>query len=223
MNAYLGRAPVALAVTALAVTLTACGGSDGSDGSGDKGDSGAAVRIGLLLPENETARYEKFDKPLMEKKVALLTLGKGKVLYANAGGDAARQSAQADAMIKDKVDVLVIDAVDSKAIAGAVTKAKDAGIAVVAYDRLAEGPIDAYTSFDNEDVGRVQGKALLDALGDKARTGTIVMMNGAVTDPNAASFKSGARSVLDGKVNVGKEYDTVEWKPENATANMAAA
>ncbi|WP_053685929.1 sugar ABC transporter substrate-binding protein [Streptomyces sp. IGB124] len=223
MNAYLGRAPVALAVAALAVTLTACGGSDGSDGSGDKGDSGAAVRIGLLLPETETARYEKFDKPLMEKKVALLTLGKGKVLYANAGGDAVRQSAQADAMIKDKVDVLVIDAVDSKAIAGAVTKAKDAGIAVVAYDRLAEGPIDAYTSFDNEDVGRVQGKALLDALGDKARTGKIVMMNGAVTDPNAASFKSGARSVLDGKVNVGKEYDTVEWKPENATANMTAA
>ncbi|KJK42730.1 substrate-binding domain-containing protein, partial [Streptomyces sp. NRRL F-4428] len=207
MNAYLGRAPVALAVTALAVTLTACGGSDGSDGSGGSGDSSGEVRIGLLLPENETARYEKFDKPLMEKKVALLTLGKGKVLYANAAGDAVRQSAQADAMIKDKVDVLVIDAVDSKAIAAAVTKAKAAGIAVVAYDRLAEGPIDAYTSFDNEDVGRVQGKALLDALDDKARTGKIVMMNGAVTDPNAASFKAGARSVLDGKVNVGKEYD----------------
>ncbi|WP_030776971.1 substrate-binding domain-containing protein [Streptomyces sp. NRRL F-2664] len=219
MNAYLGRTPVALAVAALAVTLTACGGSD----SGGDGGSGDAVRIGLLLPENETARYEKFDKPLMEKKVAVMTLGKGKVLYANAGGDAARQTSQADAMIKDKVDVLVIDAVDSKAIAASVTKAKEAGIAVVAYDRLAEGPIDAYTSFDNEDVGRVQGKALLEALGDKARTGRIVMMNGAVTDPNAASFKSGARSVLDGKVNVGKEYDTVEWKPENATANMTAA
>lgn len=82
MNAYLGRAPVALAVAALAVTLTACGTTEaGSAGSGGDG----AVRIGLLLPENETARYEKFDKPLMEKKVALLTLGKGKVLYANAG------------------------------------------------------------------------------------------------------------------------------------------
>ncbi|MFE0606092.1 sugar ABC transporter substrate-binding protein [Streptomyces sp. NPDC058892] len=219
MNVYLGRAPVALAVAALAVTVTACGTTDGAADAG----SSDAVRIGLLLPENETARYEKFDKPLMEKKVALLTLGKGRVFYANAAGDAARQSAQADEMIKDKVDVLVIDAVDSKAIAGAVVKAKEAGIAVVAYDRLAEGPIDAYTSFDNEDVGRVQGKALLAALGDRARTGRIVMMNGAVTDPNAASFKAGARSVLDGKVNVGKEYDTVEWKPENAGTNMAAA
>ncbi len=49
------------------------------------------------------------------------------------------------------------------------------------------------------------------------------MMNGAITDPNAALFKSGAKSVLDGKVKYGKEYDTKEWKPENANANMEAA
>nr|MDT0518788.1 substrate-binding domain-containing protein [Streptomyces sp. DSM 41633] len=218
MNANLGRAAVGLAVSALTVTLAACGGAEEVDSGSD-----GAVKVGLLLPENETARYEKFDKPLMEKKVALLTLGKGKVVYDNAMGDAAKQNSQVDAMIAKKVDVLIIDAVDSKAIAGAVTKAKGAGIAVVAYDRLAEGPIDAYTSFDNEDVGRVQGKALLEALGDKARSGKIVMMNGAVTDPNAAQFRTGARSVLEGKVNVGKEYDTVEWKPENANSNMAAA
>ncbi|MFD9366428.1 substrate-binding domain-containing protein [Streptomyces sp. NPDC060020] len=220
MNVYVGRAAVGLAVSALTVTLAACGGADDGDGAGG---SEGAVKIGLLLPENETARYEKFDKPLIEKKVALLTLGKGKVVYANAMGDAAKQNAQVDEMIGSKVDALIIDAVDAKTIAGAVAKAKAAGIAVVAYDRLAEGPIDAYTSFDNEDVGRVQGKALLEALGDKARNGKIVMMNGAVTDPNAAQFRSGARSVLDGKVNVGKEYDTVEWKPENANTNMAAA
>ncbi|MFB7900661.1 substrate-binding domain-containing protein, partial [Streptomyces xiamenensis] len=137
--------------------------------------------------------------------------------------DATTQNSQVDTMITNKVDVLIIDAVDSKAIAGSVKKAKDAGIPVVSYDRLAEGPIDAYTSFDNEEVGKVQGKALLEALGDKAKDGQIVMMNGSVTDPNAKLFKSGAHSELDGKVNVGKEYDTVEWKPENATANMAAA
>ncbi|MEU3922965.1 substrate-binding domain-containing protein, partial [Streptomyces sp. NPDC029004] len=94
---------------------------------------------------------------------------------------------------------------------------------VVAFDRLAEGPIDAYTSFDNEEVGHVQGKALLTALGAKAKDGQIVMMNGAVTDPNAALFKKGAHAELDGKVTVGKEYDTKEWKPENANANMEAA
>jgi len=104
-----------------------------------------------------------------------------------------------------------------------VQKAKDAGIPVVAYDRLAQGPIDAYTSFDNETVGKTQGQALLKALGSKAKSGKIVMMNGSVTDPNAAQFKKGAHEVLDGKVNVGKEYDTKEWKPENANSNMEGA
>ncbi|WP_030194972.1 sugar ABC transporter substrate-binding protein [Streptomyces sp. NRRL S-87] len=222
MNTRLGRATVAVAACAITVSLAACGAEedDARPGGSVKSD---AVKVGLLLPENETARYEKFDKPLIEKKVRNFTLGKGKVLYANAQQDAAVQSTQVDAMIADKVDVLIIDAVDSKAIADSVRKAKRAGIPVVAYDRLAEGPIDAYASFDNEDVGKVQGKALLDALGDKARSGRIVMMNGSPTDPNARQFKQSAHAVLDGAVNVGKEYDTADWKPENATANMAAA
>ncbi|MFD5029960.1 substrate-binding domain-containing protein [Streptomyces sp. NPDC058220] len=219
------RAAVATAATAMAVSLAACGSAkeSGDKAEASKSDKKGPITIGLLLPENQTARYEKFDKPLIEKKVAELTDGTGKVLYANAKQDATLQNQQVDTMITNKVDVLVVDAVDSKAIAGSVTKAKDAGIPVVAYDRLAEGPIDAYTSFDNEEVGRVQGKALVEALGSKAKSGQIVMMNGAVTDPNAALFKKGAHSELDGKVNIGKEYDTKEWKPENANANMEGA
>lgn len=226
MNTRMRRAAVAVAATAMAVSLAACGSAKESgekaNGSGTPA-AGDAIKIGLLLPENQTARYEKFDKPLIEKKIAELTGGKAEVIYANAKQDATTQNAQVDTMITNKVNALIIDAVDAKAIAGSVKKAKEAGIPVVAYDRLAEGPIDAYTSFDNEEVGRVQGKALLEALGDKAKAGQVVMMNGSVTDPNAALFKKGAHSVLDGKVTIGKEYDTKEWKPENANTNMAAA
>ncbi|MCB5165539.1 substrate-binding domain-containing protein [Streptomyces bambusae] len=226
MNTRMRRAAVAVAATAMAVSLAACG---SAKESGDKTKESAPpaagddIKVGLLLPENQTARYEAFDKPLIEKKIAELTGGKAEVVYANAKQDATAQNSQVDTMITNKVNVLILDAVDSKAIAGAVKRAKDAGIPVVAYDRLAEGPIDAYTSFDNEEVGKVQGKALLEALGGKAKNGQIVMMNGSVTDPNAALFKKGAHSVLDGKVNIGKEYDTVEWKPENANTNMAGA
>ncbi|MFG2297669.1 substrate-binding domain-containing protein [Streptomyces sp. NPDC048603] len=227
MNTRMRRAAVAVAATAMAVSLAACGsakeaGEKPKDSTGTA-TAGEAIKVGLLLPENQTARYEKFDKPLIEKQVKELTGGKGEVVYANAKQSATTQNSQVDTMITNKVDVLILDAVDSKAIASAVKKAKDAGIPVVAYDRLAEGPIDAYTSFDNEEVGKVQGKALLTALGDKAKAGDIVMMNGSVTDPNAALFKKGAHAELDGKVNIGKEYDTVEWKPENANTNMAAA
>ncbi|MBB5124720.1 D-xylose transport system substrate-binding protein [Streptomyces albaduncus] len=226
MNTRMRRAAVAIAASAMAVSLAACGSAAESGDKKDSGESAAKgddIKVGLLLPENQTARYEKFDKPLIEKKVKELTNNKGEVVYANAKQDASLQNQQVDTMVTNKVDVLIVDAVDSKAIAGSVKKAKDAGIPVVAYDRLAEGPIDAYTSFDNVTVGKTQGEALLEALGDKAKDGQIVMMNGSSTDPNAAMFKEGAHSVLDGKVKVGREYDTKEWKPENANANMEGA
>jgi D-xylose transport system substrate-binding protein len=229
VNTRMRRAAFGVAAAAMAVSLAACGSakeagdnnnSSSSSSSANKGDD---IKIGLLLPENQTARYEKFDRPQIEKKVAELTHNKGKVVYANAKQDATLQNQQVETMITNKVDVLIVDAVDSKAIRNSIQKAKDAGIKVVAYDRLAEGPIDAYTSFDNVTVGKTQGEALLKALGSKAKSGKIVMMNGSATDPNAAQFKQGAHSVLDGKVNIGKEYDTKEWKPENANSNMEGA
>jgi D-xylose transport system substrate-binding protein len=227
VNTRMRRAAVAVATTAMAVSLAACGSAKESDGGSDSSDSAAKkgddIKVGLLLPENQTARYEKFDKPMIEKKVKELTNNKGEVVYANAKQDASLQNQQVDTMVTNKVDVLIVDAVDYKAIAGSVKKAKEAGIKVVAFDRLAEGPIDAYTSFDNVTVGKTQGDALLEALGDKAKDGQIVMMNGSSTDPNAAQFKEGAHSALDGKVKVGREYDTKEWKPENANANMEGA
>ncbi|MFB7111552.1 sugar ABC transporter substrate-binding protein [Streptomyces sp. NPDC056291] len=221
------RAAFAVAAGAMAVSLAACGSAKESGGDSSKSagseKKGDAIKVGLLLPENQTARYEKFDRPLIEKKVAELTGNKGKVVYANAKQDATLQSQQVETMITNKVDVLIVDAVDAAAIKNSVQKAKDAGIPVVAYDRLAQGPIDAYTSFDNVTVGKTQGEALLKALGAKAKSGKIVMMNGSSTDPNAKQFKDGAHSVLDGKVNIGKEYDTKEWKPENANSNMEGA
>ncbi len=211
----------------MAVSLAACGSAKQSGNSSSSSSGGAkkgdAIKVGLLLPENQTARYEKFDRPLIEKKVKELTNGKGEVVYANAKQDPSTQNQQVDTMITNKVDVLIVDAVDAAAIKSSVEKAKGAGIPVVAYDRLAQGSISAYTSFDNTTVGKVQGEALLKALGSKAKSGKIVMMNGSVTDPNAAQFKAGAHQVLNGKVDIGKEYDTKEWKPENANANMEGA
>ncbi|MFG2353459.1 sugar ABC transporter substrate-binding protein [Streptomyces sp. NPDC048521] len=222
------RAAVAVAAGAMAVSLAACGSAKESKGndssSSSSANKGDDIKVGLLLPENKTARYEKFDRPLIEKKIKELTNGKADVQYNNARQDANLQAQQVDTMITNKVDVLIVDAVDAKAIQNSVQKAVDAGIKVVAYDRLAEGPISAYTSFDNEEVGKTQGQALLTALGSKAtKSSKIVMINGSVTDPNAAQFKKGAHSVLDGKVTIAKEYDTKEWSPDNANSEMEAA
>ncbi|MET7289869.1 substrate-binding domain-containing protein [Streptomyces sp. NPDC005573] len=219
------RIAISVAAPTMILSLAGCGALDaagsGASASPTKGDQ---VTVGLLLPEKANTRYDKFDFPIIKDKVAELTHKKGKVVYANADADATRQAGQMQGMIDDHVDVILVDAVDSHAIAGEVRKAKDAGIPVIAYDRLAEGPIDAYISFDNELVGEVQGRSLLEAMGAKTGTSSkIVMMNGSPTDPNAKQFKQGALSELSDKVTIAKSYDTTDWKPENATANMTEA
>jgi D-xylose transport system substrate-binding protein len=224
-NTWLRRTAIALASSATAVSLAACGVVDGIGGSNTKASptKGDDITVGLLLPEKANTRYEKFDYPIIKEQVAKLTNNKGKVDYANAGQSAPKQLEQLQQMVNDKVDVILVDAVDSKSIASGVQKAKDAGIPVIAYDRLAQGPIDAYISFDNELVGQVQGKALLEALGTNASSKKIVMMNGSPTDPNAAQFKSGAMGELTGKVVISKSYDTKDWDPVVGKANMEKA
>ncbi|MGQ4380126.1 sugar ABC transporter substrate-binding protein [Streptomyces sp. SAS_267] len=220
-NTGLRRTVIAVASSATALTLAGCGvvdfGGSGTTASATKGDD---ITVGLLLPEKGNTRYEKFDYPIIREQVQKLTEKKGDVLYLNAEQDAAKQLRQMQQMIDDKVDVILVDAVDSVTIAKGVRKAKEAGIPVIAYDRLAQGPIDAYISFDNELVGETQGKALVAALGSNTASKKIIMMNGSVTDPNAAQFKKGAESELKDKVIVASEYDTKDWDPANAKVNM---
>jgi len=212
------------AASTMTLALGACGGlgvtGDSSEASPTKGND---ITVGLLLPETANTRYDKFDYPIIKQKVESLTSRQGKVVYRNADADAKKQAQQLQQLVDDQVDVILLDAVDAHAIASGVQKAKDAGIPVIAYDRLAEGPIDAYVSFDNELVGEVQGRSLLEAMGEVDSSDKIVMMNGSLTDPNAKQFKSGALSELKGTVDIAKSYDTKDWKPENAQANMTEA
>ncbi|MFE0510305.1 substrate-binding domain-containing protein [Streptomyces sp. NPDC058964] len=219
------RIAISVALSTMTLSLAGCGvlnaTGDSSDASPTKGND---VTVGLLLPETANTRYAKFDYPIIKHKIADLTRNRGRVEYANAAASVSKQAQQMRQMVADKVDVILLDAVDSHAIAGEVKKAKDAGIPVIAYDRLSEGPIDAYISFDNELVGEVQARTLLEALGSNVDTSDkVVMVNGSLTDPNAKQFKQGALSELTGKVTIAEKYDTKDWKPENATSEMTDA
>jgi D-xylose transport system substrate-binding protein len=214
------RAQVGTVVGAvLLLVLTGCGSKSGSSSSGGGAKTGS---IALLLPESKTARYESQDRPLFEAKLKELCAS-CTIVYSNADQDANKQQQQAEAALTKGVKVMVLDPVDGKAAANIAAKAQQQGVKVLSYDRLTQGPIDAYISFDNERVGKLQGEALLQALGDKAKAGDTVMINGDPTDNNATLFKKGAHSVLDGKVNVGKEYDTPMWSPDNAQREMEQA
>ncbi|MFD3824587.1 sugar ABC transporter substrate-binding protein [Streptomyces sp. NPDC058625] len=214
------------ALAALSVlSLSACGalGTTGAEGDAASSAHRNDITVGLLLPDKDTARFEKFDRPLVQERVGVLTGEEGRVVYANAEGSTAKQSEQFGRLVADEVDVILVAAVDAKAIGPDVEKAKKAGIPVIAYDRLAEGPIDAYVSHDNELVGEVQGRAIVDALGGEAENSKIVMMNGEPADPNTALFKAGAMSELNGNVDIAESYDTEKWLPAVAKANMKKA
>jgi D-xylose transport system substrate-binding protein len=211
-----------IAGAALMLALTGCGDNGGGDSGGGGGGGEKTGTIALLLPETKTARYESQDRPLFEKKFKELC-PTCEILYSNAEQDATKQQQQAEAALTKGAKVLVLDPVDGKAATNIVAKAQQQGVKVLSYDRLTQGPIDAYISFDNERVGKLQGEALLKALGDKASSGQIVMINGDPTDNNATLFKKGAHSVLDGKVQIGKEYDTPQWSPDNAQRQMEQA
>ncbi|HZN17982.1 MAG TPA: substrate-binding domain-containing protein [Micromonosporaceae bacterium] len=181
--------------------------------------------IALLLPESKTTRYEAFDRPLFEAKVKTLCAACN-VLYFNADQDAAKQQQQVETALAQGADVLVLDAVDAAAVAPLVNQAKQKKVPVVAYDRLISGIDYAYyVSFNNVRVGEMQGQALLDAMNERGTTakGKIVMIHGAPTDPSSADYKKGAHSVLDGKVAIGREFDTPDWSPDKAQQEMEQA
>jgi D-xylose transport system substrate-binding protein len=214
------RAAVSVAISALAVSVAACG--KAGDKDNDSGSDTGGKSIGLLLPDNVTARYEKFDKPYFEDKVKELC-GDCTVSYANAAADPAKQAQQMSSMVTKGVKVIVVSAQDSAAIKSSIKSAVDKGVKVIAYDRLAQGPVSAYVSFDNVKVGELQGQALLDALGSKATPKSkVVMINGDDADPNAAQFKEGAHKVLDGKVDIAYEQSGL-WKDTVAAQKMSAA
>ncbi|MFT4284067.1 MAG: sugar ABC transporter substrate-binding protein [Protaetiibacter sp.] len=214
------RAPraVVLAIASLVAAL-ALGGCTNGVTTGVSGDP-AHAKIGLLLPDSVTARYESADRPYFEQRIAELC-GGCEVLYANADGDAAKQQQQAESMLTQGVRVLVLDPFDGVAAASIVGLAKARGVPVIAYDRLIASPdLAYYISFDNELVGRLQAQALVDRLselGVAPGDGGILMVNGSPTDNNASQFKKGAHEVIDGSgYEVLAEFDTPGWDPAKA-------
>jgi D-xylose transport system substrate-binding protein len=207
-----------------ALGLVACGGDDDSStggGGGGSGGGGKANTIALLLPETKTTRYEEKDRPLFTAKVKELCPD-CKVFYQNASQDANKQQQQAEAAITKGAKVLVLDAVDVSSVGPIVKHANQKNIPVIAYDRLIpDQDIAFYVSFDNVKQGRVQAQSLLDKLGSGAKGKSIVMVNGAPTDPSAGDYKKGAHQVFDKSgVKIAKEFDTPDWSPDKAQTEM---
>ncbi|GMA22573.1 ABC transporter substrate-binding protein [Luteimicrobium album] len=209
----------ASAVAGALVTLTACANGVSPEGSRTGTRPATEAKIGLLLPDSVTPRYSTADYPLFKAAVAE-RCPRCQVLYQNAAGSAAAQQQQAQAMITQDVSVLVLDPFDRQAAAAIVTQARAKGIPVIAYDRLVDsGGLAAYVSFDNEKIGELQARSLVDrmrALGLPDDAG-ILEINGSPTDNNARLYQQGARNVLKTTgYRVLGSFDTPGWDPIKA-------
>ena len=133
---------------------------------------------------------------------------------------------QAEAALTQGAKVLVLDAVDAASADVIVKRANAQKVPVLAYDRLIPNAnIDAYVSFDNVRVGKLQATALTQKLKSMGQAApTITMINGAPTDNNAGLFKKGALSVFNTSgVKIGKQFDTPDWSPDKAQNEMQQA
>jgi D-xylose transport system substrate-binding protein len=187
--------------TALVLSLAACGGDSGgeagSDGGGDGGGSEAGGKVGVILPDTESSvRWENFDRPYLE--AAFEEAG---VEYdiQNAEGDAQRQATIAEQMITEGATVLAIVNLDSASGAQIQEQAAAEGVQTIDYDRLTlGGSAEYYVSFDNTEVGRLQGQGLAQCLeANGVPQGNIAFLNGSPDDNNATLFSQGAHEVLD--------------------------
>lgn len=201
--------------------LTACGGSDsegGSDGGSDGGSSGEATgKVGVILPDSKSSvRWETQDRPNLEAAFEAAGL---ESIIQNAEASPDTYGQLCDQMITEGVNVLIATNLDPDSGKACIDKAKDAGVAVIDYDRLTlGGGADYYVSFDNVVVGELQGQGLIDCLNAKDVTsGNIAFINGAATDNNATLFKQGYEQVIkdDGSFTVVADQ-TGEWDPNVA-------
>ncbi|MBB5808653.1 D-xylose transport system substrate-binding protein [Saccharothrix ecbatanensis] len=194
--------------TGLAVAMTACGantssGGNTTDTNTNSGSGGA--KVGVILPETaSSARWEGFDKPLLEKALKAEGL---EADIQNAQGEVQKFSTLADGMINAGVKVLIIATPNSEIGATVAKKAEAQGIPVIDYDRLnLGGSSKYYVSFDNVKVGELQGEGMLQGLAALApgkKPAEIIEIEGAPTDNNATLFHQGQKKVLEPKYTSG--------------------
>lgn len=134
----------------------------------------------------------------------------------NANGDIEVQKQQIDYFIQKGMDVIVIVCIDSDSLAESVQKAKDAGIKVIAYDRLINNAdLDLYISFDNSEVGTMMGRSLVS---NGIKGGKVIMIGGSPTDNNVSLVDGAFRKVMeDNDVEILDVTHCDGWRAEIAS------
>ncbi|MDQ0206875.1 multiple monosaccharide ABC transporter substrate-binding protein [Alkalicoccobacillus murimartini] len=207
------------------VVLVAC--SEGSSG----GEGGEETTVGISMPTQSSERWIADGDNMVSY---FEDLGyKAELQYAEDVVE--NQISQIENMITVGVDALVIAAVDGEALTSVLESANAEGIPVISYDRLIMNSehVDYYATFDNFEVGVLQGQYIIDQLDLENEEGpfNIELFAGSPDDNNAHFFFNGAMSVLqpyldEGKLVVGSgqtdfnQISILRWDGATAQSRM---
>jgi ribose transport system substrate-binding protein len=145
-----------------------------------------------------------------------------RIVYADAQQDNAKQVADVENFLRQRIDVLMISPNEAKPLTPIVRRADEQKIPVIVIDRAIEG--DTYTVFigaDNLLIGREAGRHIVDLLGGKGR---IVEIKGLPGSPPARERSQGMREVIAEYPDIQIIHDPVaNWLREEAMAQMEMA
>ena len=180
------------------LVLTACGGAAPAAPADEK------KLVGISMPTKTSTRWISDGESMVK---SFEELGYETDLQF-ADNDIPNQIAQIENMVTKGADVLVIAAIDGSTLSDVLAKAKEAGVLVIAYDRLiTKTPnVDYYATFDNFGVGVIMGQQIEEGLDLKNAEGpfNIELFGGSPDDTNAFYFYDGAMSVLQPYIDSGK-------------------
>ncbi len=188
--------------------------------------------IGIAMPTQSSLRWISDGNEL---KAALEAKGYT-VDLQYAEDDIPNQLSQVENMVTKGAQALVIASIDGTTLSAVLQQAADAGIKVIAYDRLIResGNVDYYTTFDNFQVGVLQANSLVKGLEERfpdQKPWNVELFGGSPDDNNAFFFYDGAMSVLQPLIDSGdivvksgqqgmETVGTLRWDGAVAQARM---
>ncbi|SFL72530.1 D-xylose ABC transporter substrate-binding protein [Halanaerobium salsuginis] len=170
--------------------------------------------IGLSMDNLRLERWQHDRDIFVEKAEAL----GAKVLVQSANGDDMVQLSQAENLITQGIDVLVVVPHNGKVMGSIVREAHANDVPVLAYDRmLMDCDVDYYLSFDNVRVGELQAQFLI----DRQPSGKYFLLGGSPTDNNAKLFREGQMNIIQpyidqDKIEIVGDQWAKDWLPQEA-------
>jgi D-xylose transport system substrate-binding protein len=170
--------------------------------------------IGLSIDNLRLERWQH-DRDIFVERAEKLG---AEVLVQSANGDDMVQLSQAENLITQGIDVLVVVPHNGKVMGSIVREAHANGVSVLAYDRmLMDSKVDYYLSFNNVLVGELQAEYLV----NKQPSGKYFLLGGSQTDNNAKLFREGQMNIIkpyvdEGKIEIVGDQWAKDWLPQEA-------